>query len=240
MQCHRSKFPFLMVIPVAASLLTGACSDSPDRIAFSSLTIAEQQRMLLAAAGVEALALVIVGGLIQPPSTCPTVDDQNSNRTIRGGCAENDGTTWYGDLTISPFPPDTEVSLTAHEFGFLESGVDPDKVIFDGSVSFTQGVGFDADVIVESEAARLRTDEQWEFASGNFNGGVKVKPGGTVELIGVGYADVVAEWNASGNTGSGSIELHGRDVLSVDVSQMTADCAPMLLDGTRIGELCDF
>jgi hypothetical protein len=67
---------------------------------------------------------------------------------------------------------------------------------------------------------------------------VAADTGGTVEVTGLGISEIGGSWAADLSAPSGTLRLHGADVLVVDFDTMVNDCAPITIDDSPAGEFC--
>lgn len=231
----------LLGLPMA--FLAACPSDEPAReqVSLASLSAVQRERMVHSVIGFDANALLFIVGAIDATSVCPKVTDSGTSRTAVGGCTDDEGVQWQGEIRASNITGAVDrnktVSLRADGFGFKESAIDGEDVEFDGTVDLVPNKSMTVALTTTAAGEALRIDLKWTSLDSPRT------VTGTVEIVGRGYADVTAEWDAS--PPSGSIELRGRDVFTVDVSKLAdnatgEDCAPGFLDGVAAGQVCDF
>jgi hypothetical protein len=228
-------------VAAATVLLAGCPSDEPrTKLALSSTTPAQRDRLVHATIGFENAPIVLVG-LIDPMTQCPTVVDSGTTRTVTGGCTDKEGTKFTGKIVAQNVVGARDAAkpsvFDVQGFGFTELKAGGDDLVINGKLT-ALATAITTDLTVTNRGEGVRT----AITVSEVGAGLRIEPGGTVELVGAGYVDAVGEWDASARTGS--IELRGLDVLKVDISKITrdarGDCAPVTLDGVAAGEICDF
>lgn len=230
---------------LSSPLLAGCPGDEtpPEKLSLASLTAAQREELVHGVIGFYPNVLAFITVLLSPTDECPRVRDSGTTRTITGGCTDKFGALWTGKVTATNATeerdPSKATTVVAEDFGFREPAPKDDGVQFDGTVTW-QGMTRMSQHLttITPSGSVIRTKLDLVRADSV----QRVEPGGTIELVGAGYADIVAEWNASAP--SGSIELRGLDVFRVDVSGLISDdngdCAPASLDGTPTEQVCDF
>lgn len=204
-----------------------ACSsdgESREQIAFSAVT--RQHRQIMVEGAMGALESNLVGFVLyfEPEARCPSSVVSERSIAIRGGCTDDDGVAWVGEMSAT-FTL-TSMSIDFDDFGTVGEG---SQLVVDGEVDV--GENLHSDIVATYEAYSLAVDATWE---GGFD---KLAAGSTFELLGSGYADGAGQWDIS--EPFGALELRGIDLLRVDFASLDfEDCAAATLDGVPAGRIC--
>ena len=223
-----SLFALLFVVPSIVSL--GACSDGEDREKILHASITSDQRHFMAdlALGQTENVVLLVALFADPSGDCPMVVSTDSSLTIKGGCTDEDGDRWNGSLSMTSSL--SGVSIELDDFGTTSD---------EGTFAMSGDIDLEED-LMRSDLELGLDDERFRVESRRRQVGEEARVDeGTVELVGLGYADLDGQWSDGEDGRTGTLELRGQDTLKFDFSNRDANgCAITTLDGVLDSTTC--
>ncbi|HVK77238.1 MAG TPA: hypothetical protein VM734_28225 [Kofleriaceae bacterium] len=233
----------------ASALHLAACGgDAADQASFASATQAQRERAIVAGTGADSMiaTLIASSAAAVPPGTpsCPKVETSDNTVTVSGGCTTSDGEKVSGRFTGTNLPPlfgagsgydPTKPTEVAFDGYLLDSAGTEDDLAIDGTVTMHPDERVIVDLRVSLGGLEAISRGTWKSAGES----TTVEAGTTIEVTGVGEAEVQGTWNMDGDFSSGALELHGADVLKVDIAAMVDGCAPITIDGKAAGQICN-
>lgn len=246
MKISSSRIAYSL-LSTAALLPLAACGDDPasDGAHFAEASLAQKQRALSAAAGVDAASGMLVAFFLEavpPESECPRVTRSGGTVTATTDCTDDEGHKLSGRIIAKNLP------------SLLGGGNDPTKpieVTFEGyrsdAGSAAESLAFDGKLILHPDGSQIAqltatmngleavTDATWRPSAGERFTAVA---GSTIEVTGLGVAEIEGSWSMSEEAPSGRLALRGADVLEADFGRMANGCVPLTIDGAAAGQLC--
>jgi hypothetical protein len=240
----RLSYSFL----TASLLHLAACGDDPEPASFSSATELQKQRAVTAATATDAaIAMFFGSALVGLPddSTCPPVERSGDTTTITGNCTTDSGDKFLGSITTKNVPglfggpehdPSRPSLLTFDGFGIDDTSDEDEDIAMDGTLTVNTDGSATADLSLTIADLTAHSHATWRQA-GEL---VTADAGGTIDLAGLGSAEIKGSWSTDSDSPAGAVELHGSDVLKADFGATTAEgCVPLTVDGRAAGQLCD-
>ncbi len=238
-----------MTLMLAALAACSSSSKDTQPAQFKSADDAHLERALLTASGTDYEAALLFSALLSiPPSTCPAIAQQGAQTTLTGGCTTNAGSAVGGTATLENLGANSDSTQPATadfaNFTLSTSG----NIAFDGTISLAPAapptvVTTDLDMTFGGIAGHSALIVQIPAAAdGSSTGGsLTAVAGSTVEIDGLGSAEVSGTWTIGENGGpsSGSLTLTGADTLVFNIAQGDSnDCYTYTIDDTGGGSLC--
>jgi len=220
----------LLLLAISSCSLLTACDNG---IHFAESTDAERARAVHAAMGNDgmraaALAKRFIDGRFDA-STCPARQTDGDVVTITGGCVHDSGWHLDGAAVITKHGKE---AMSIHFADLRGSDDQGSSFGYDGTVEYAETAGGAIRIVSHLSSdvpgsgrvisdLEVTCDETSECHTAD---------GGTIELPGLGTAEVVAAWSRNPGDGPayrGSMELLGADILHVDLAVVDEDdCAP--------------
>lgn len=238
----RLAYSFL----TAALLHAAACGgdSGSDPASFAKASDIQKQRALAAGLGGDAMFGMVTAsflGLIPPESTCPRVTAAGNKLTATFGCTDDDGTRLDGSIVAVNVPSflgggnDPSQPIVVTFDGYRSSGGPPeDAFAFDGTITTRPDGAMEVALTVSLGGLEVATDAT--FRTGDRT---TADAGSTIDLTGLGSAEIKGAWDADDENPAGALELHGADVLKIDFDRVVDFCAPLTVDGAPAGQICN-
>ncbi len=241
----RLSYSFL----TAALLNLAACGGDAEPAKFSTATDLQKQRAVTAGSATDAgLGLLLGMAFTGAPedSVCPTISRSGSITTIRGGCATESGDRFEGTITTDNVPglfggpendPSKPASVAFDGFKIDDQSDDNEDLAVEGKVTLNTDGSVTADLSMTLAEILVHSNATWR--QNQQTGMVSADEGASIEIDGLGAADIKGSWDQSADAPAGALELHGADVLKADFGAMANGCVPLTVDGAAAGQLCD-
>lgn len=243
------RISFLAYSFATLSLLSvAACDgDSSESAQFSESTMEEKQRALSAAIGADASMGMLLATFLEatpPGAGCPRVTRSGDTLTASTDCTDEDGNrhagriiaknlpSLFGEGTYDPSRP-TDLSFEAYS---VEGGNPSQVVALDGSVIFRPDGSQTTDLTSNLGGILVTIDATLRTLP---NGNITADAGSSIEVDGLGRAEIAGSWNADEEEPAGAIELRGADTLSANFAAMSNGCVPLTINGAAAGQICD-
>lgn len=242
----KGRFSRIACSLATATLLPlAACGDDPasDRARFADASLEQKARALGAAGGTDAAMAMLVAGFldfIPPESTCPRVTRSGDTLTATTGCTDADGNRLSGRIIATNLPSllgggnDPTRPIEVMFEGYRVEGAGEDLAL-DGTVIFRPDGSQAASMRLTLAGIEVATEATWRPAAGEQQA---ADAGSTIEVTGLGLAEIEGRWSMSGNAPSGALALHGADVLEANFDLAAGGCVPLTVDGEAAGQLC--
>lgn len=229
-------------------LQLAACSDEPmaddptaGQARFASASLAQKQRALTAAAGGDAAMGMLIAGFLEfvpPGSTCPRVTRTGDTLTATTGCTDDEGNQLAGRIIARNLGEESdptrplEVSFEGYRVQGATALAD---LALDGTLIVRPDGSQTASLTASLLGLEVSTEATWRPA-----GDVQqtADAGSTIEITGLGLAEIAGRWSMDADAPSGALALHGADVLQADFDLAAGGCVPLTVDGKPAGKLC--
>jgi len=234
-------------LATATFLHLAACgSDGAAPAQFAKASDLQKERAIIAGAGMDAGLALFLGsayGSAPTTSTCPRVARSGDTVTVTTGCTSSSGDKLSGSVIAKNPPPflgggtydPAQPSVVTFEgFRIDDSSDDNEDFALDGQVTLATTGAMTADLIVTMAGLEVRSAGTWTRTADRSS----ASAGSTIELTGLGEAEIQGAWNMDSDAPGGAIELHGVDVLRADFDRIAAGCAPLTVDGVASGQIC--
>lgn len=241
----------LYSLATATTIQLAACggdAEPAEPARFAEATELERMRAITAAAGVDAAIGLFMTSVLTsiPPeeSSCPRITRSGDTTTATGGCPDDNGDMIRGRIVARNVPgflggdhdPSRPSEITFEDFRMDDTSDEDEDLAFDGSLTLSPGGAMTADLRVTMAGVEVASDATWRSAAA---GRTSADAGSTIELTGVGRAEIRGSWNMSSDAPAGALELHGADLLRANFDAISNDCVPLTIDGAPAGELCN-
>lgn len=245
MNIHSSRLASLFATATLFQL--AACGDDPgatDGARFAGASLAQKERAVAAAAGLDAAIGILAASTLELTpngSTCPRITRAGDTLTANTGCTDEDGNKLSGRVVAKNLPsffggghdPSRPTEVTFE--GYRIDGPDQDLAL-DGKLIIRPDGSQTAALTATLSGIEVATDATWRPAAGEL---FTADAGSTIEITGLGLAEIEGQWSMDEDAPSGVLSLHGADVLEADFSRAVSGCVPLTIDGQAAGQLCD-
>lgn len=250
--CSMFHCSLVTVTATATLLHLTACAEPvelPQALGPSPATTAEPARFAGASQEQKVRAIFTAGGwetsempfqveldLFDDGSGCPQKTPAADTTTVTTDCTRADGTQLSGMIVYKNWTEDDPTGpVEARYTDFrMVSGAD-DILALNGTVTFPTEDTMIASLTELSEGLETTTEATWRLGT---DGKLTADAGSTVELTGLGIAEIAGSWSLDLDLPAGTLSLQGADLLVVDFDHPVNGCAPMTVDGNPAGEVC--
>lgn len=233
----------------AALLNLAACGGdgSSDPAEFSSATELQKRRAISAGSAMDAAFGFLYGSILSgvgPESQCPRVTQSGDTYTATTNCTDENGDVISGTIIAKNVPgfftgvendPSRPAIVTLEGFSIDDTSDENEDVAFDGTVTLNPDGSLVADLTATLEGVTIHSSATWR-AAGEMS---TADDGSSIDVDGLGSAEIKGSWSVDSEAPAGSLELHGADVLAADFGRQADGCVPIRIDGQAAGQLCD-
>lgn len=234
----------------AALLNLAACGgDGSDPAEFSSATDLQKKRAISAGSAMDAAFGFLYGSILSgvgPESQCPRVTQSGDTYTAVGNCTTENGDVLSGTIVAKNVPgffggpendPSRPAVVTFEGFRVDDTSDENEDVAFEGTVTLNPDNSFVADLTATLEGVTIHSTATWR--GGGEGQLATADEGSSIDVDGLGSAEIKGSWSVDSETPAGTLELHGSDVLAADFGRQVDGCVPLRIDGQAAGQLCD-